>query len=90
MAVRTRDEIMNAFRERMGEAPSDDDLALLEDVNDTLSANETLQTRYDELDRTWRKKYTDRFFEGKDPEPSEPIEPTPNKKLSYESLFKEE
>lgn len=68
MAVKTRDEIMEAIRKRIGEDTSDEAISLLEDVTDTLEDYETKvadktdwKTKYDEMDASWRKKYMDRF-----------------------------
>lgn len=68
MAVRTRDEIVEAVRTRIGEDTSDEAISLLEDVTDTLTDYETRvadktdwKAKYDELDASWRKKYMDRF-----------------------------
>lgn len=68
MAVKTRDEIMEAIRKRIGEDTSDEAIALLEDVTDTFTDYETRvadktdwKTKYDEMDANWRKKYMDRF-----------------------------
>ena len=68
MAVRTRDEIMNAIKARLGDDTSDDALSIIEDVNDTFSDYETRsgedwKSKYDELDASWRKRYRDRFFQ---------------------------
>lgn len=68
MAVKTRDEIMEAIRKRIGEDTSDEAISLLEDVTDTFTDYETRvadktdwKTKYDEMDASWRKKYMDRF-----------------------------
>lgn len=68
MAVKNRDEIMEAIRKRIGEDTSDEAIALLEDVTDTFTDYETRvadktdwKTKYDEMDANWRKKYMDRF-----------------------------
>ena len=37
MAVKTRDEIMEAIRKRIGEDTSDEAISLLEDVTDTFT-----------------------------------------------------
>lgn len=68
MAVRSKDEIMNAIKARLGDDTSDEALAIIEDVNDTLSDYETRsaedwKTKYNELDANWRKRYRDRFFQ---------------------------
>ena len=68
MAVKTRDEIVEAVRKRIGEDTSDEAISLLEDVTDTFADYETKvadktdwKTKYDEMDASWRKKYMDRF-----------------------------
>lgn len=68
MAVKTRDEIVEAVRERIGEDTSDEAISLLEDVTDTFTDYETRvadktdwKTKYNELDASWRKKYMERF-----------------------------
>lgn len=68
MAVKTRDEIMEAIRKHIGEDTSDEAISLLEDVTDTFADYETKvadktdwKTKYDEMDASWRKKYMDRF-----------------------------
>nr|DAT06757.1 MAG TPA: hypothetical protein [Caudoviricetes sp.] len=68
MSVKTRDEIIEAVRKRIGEDTSDEAISLLEDVTDTFADYETKvadktdwKTKYDEMDASWRKKYMDRF-----------------------------
>ena len=68
MAIKTRDEIMEVIRRRIGEDTSDEAIALLEDLTDTFADYETKvadktdwKAKYDEMDASWRKKYMDRF-----------------------------
>lgn len=76
MAVKTREEILEELRVRVGEQTDDETIAFLEDVTDTLSDLETKakgdgtdwKTKYEENDAEWRKKYTERFYSS-DPEP---------------------
>lgn len=96
MAVRTTQEIIDELRESFGESPDDIHLAMLEDVSDTLidlneKSGEDWKTKYEENDKAWRKRYTDRFS-GKDDTESDPIgdDSEPPKSLTYESLFKTE
>lgn len=96
MAVRTTQEIIDALKESFGESPDDTQLAMLEDVSDTLTdlkekSGEDWKTKYEENDKTWRKRYTDRFSgkAGSDPNPPED-DNEPPKPLTYESLFKSE
>lgn len=77
MAVKTREEILEELRVRVGEQTDDETIAFLEDVTDTLSDLETKakgdgtdwKTKYEENDTEWRKKYTERFYSS-DPEPN--------------------
>ena len=69
--IKTKEEIISAIKERIGEDTSDQSLALLEDVTDTLSDYETKvsdttdwKTKYEENDASWRQKYRDRFMSG--------------------------
>ena len=96
MAVRTTQEIIDALKESFGESPDDTQLAMLEDVSDTLTdlnerSSEDWRTRYEENDKAWRKRYTDRFsgMDGSDTNPPESGNEPP-KPLTYESLFKTE
>lgn len=89
MAVKTREEILEELRVRVGEQTDDETIAFLEDVTDTLSDLETKakgdgtdwKTKYEENDAEWRKKYTERFYSSEpepyivDPEPKEPQPP---------------
>ena len=98
MAIKTRDEIMEAIRARVGEDTSDEALAFIEDVSDTISDMEKRsansrewENRYRENDASWRKKYKERFYQpvhmqDQDQEPDEPEK----KYLTYNDLFKEE
>lgn len=65
---------MDSLSKVLGENNSDDALALLEDVSDTLdTANTDLPTKlqeaedkYNDLDKAWRQKYRDRFLQSKE------------------------
>ena len=98
MAIRTSEEILKAVSGAFGEDSSDETIALVEDITDTLADlekkanndNENWKKKYEDNDAAWRKKYRDRFFsagsgdDGGEPDP----DPAP-KKLTFESLFKE-
>lgn len=71
MAVRNATEIMETLRKYLGDDVSDETLIFIEDVNDTISNYERMvadvtdwESKYNELDQEWRKRYRDRFFEG--------------------------
>lgn len=96
MAVKTREEILEAVRARVGEQTDDETISFLEDVSDTLNDLETKangdgedwKTRYEENDAEWRKKYTERFYSSdpnNDPEPPK-SDDTPKPK-TFAELF---
>lgn len=73
MAIRTKDEILAAVRDYIGEDPGELGLTLLEDVSDSFadqsasdldwdSDTNPWKTKYIELDATWRKRYANRFI----------------------------
>ena len=96
MAVKSRDEILEAVRNRIGDQTDDDSIAFLEDITDTLTDLEEKakgdgtdwKAKYKENDEEWRKRYTERFYssepESKEPEPKEP---EPEKPKTFSDLF---
>lgn len=99
MAVKTREEILESFKSRLGENPDDESISFLEDVTDTLDDFEKRangdgtdwKSKYEENDASWRKKYTERFFTGEpNPEPKPEPKPEPdNTPRTFSDLFKE-
>lgn len=98
MAVKNKDEILEAIKTRVGDNTDDETISFLEDVSDTLTDLETRassdvedwKSKYEENDKLWRERYTNRFF-SKEPEPGhkpEP-EPEPEVKKTFSDLFKE-
>lgn len=96
--IRSRDEILEIVRSRVGDDNSDEALSFIEDITDTMNDYESRladstdwKTRYEENDKEWRQKYKDRFFNApvKDEEviEEEIIDETPKK---FEDLFKED
>lgn len=97
MAVKTREEILESFKTRLGENPDDESISFLEDVTDTLDDFEKRangdgtdwKSKYEENDANWRKKYIERFFSD-EPEPNPNQEPKPdNTPSTFSDLFKE-
>ena len=94
MAVKNKDEIFEAIKIRVGDKTDDETISFLEDVSDTLTDLETKangdgedwKTKYEENDKSWRERYTNRFF-SKEPDP-EP-DPEPEVKKTFSDLFKE-
>lgn len=99
MAIRSKDEILEYLKGRIGDNPDDDSISFLEDVTDTITNYENTvadkedwKSKYEENDKEWRKKYTDRFFSSEpdnvpDPDPDNP--PDEHTPMSFEDLFTE-
>ncbi len=74
MSVKTKDEILSSIKALLGDEPSDEGIALLEDISDTLDKStdgsadenkkkiEELEKQVKDVDAMWRKKYSDRFL----------------------------
>ena len=99
MAVRTKDELLEIIRERIGDDTSDEAISFVEDITDTLSDfeekatnsdSENWKTKYEENDKKWRERYRERFF-SKDVEKEDDVfeDDDEVKTLSYEDLFEE-
>ena len=96
MAVRTRDEILNALKAHLGDDSSDGALALVEDVTDTITSltennsGENWEQKYKDNDAAWRKKYRDRFFSGNnDNDNDDNDDKNDSKPKTFADLFKE-
>lgn len=102
MAIKTKTEILAAIQTRFGDDTSDDALAFIEDITDTLTDLETRasgetnwEQKYRDNDAAWRKRYQERFFNGDgdpntDPKPQDDDEHDKEKPLTFENLFKED
>lgn len=96
MAIRTREELMEIIKTRIGDDNSDENISFLEDVTDTLDDLATKavgdstdwKSKYEENDASWRKKYAERFFNNE----IEDVKVLENeeKPKTFEELFKEE
>lgn len=99
MAVKTREEILESFKTKLGENPDDESISFLEDVTDTLDDFEKRangdgtdwKSKYEENDANWRKKYTERFFSNEpEPNPKPDTKPEPDDTpRTFSDLFKE-
>ena len=85
----TKSEIMEATKQILGDRNDDEALTYLENLSDSLEENdgEDWKTKYDELDESWRKRYAQRFFDGKKPE-TITVDKDENQ-LTFENLFKD-
>ena len=96
MAILTREQLMESIRNRVGEDTSDEALAFIENVNDTIESmttdkNTDWKAKYEENDAAWRQKYKDRFFNSSSEDKDDDFEGEAKKKaMTYEALFKEE
>lgn len=68
MAVKDMDSILSAVKQMIGDNTSDEAIALMEDITDTITDYETKvadktnwKAKYDEVDASWRRKYIERF-----------------------------
>ena len=97
MAIKSREDLLKSLNTLIGDNSTDENLAILEDVTDTLkdyeekTADQTdWKTKYEQNDAEWRKKYKERFLSGetiKD-EHEEDVKKD-SKLLTFDSLFKE-
>ena len=69
MAVKSKEEILEAVKKYVGEDVSDEALGFIEDLTDTLGDREDPEDwkqKYQDLDNEWRNRYKARFFEAKE------------------------
>ena len=96
MAILTKEQLMESIKNRVGEDTSDDALAFIENVNDTIESmttdkNTDWKAKYEENDAAWRQKYKDRFFNSSSEDDDDVFEEDDKKKpMTYEALFEEE
>ena len=93
MAKKTDAELLKAIGEALPDATTDEALALLTDVRDTLSGNasaaqleEDYKKQIEELDAGWRKKFKETFYAPVEQKKEE----KPKPKTRYEDLFMED
>lgn len=100
MAIKSKEELLASIKARFGEDTSDDALSLYEDLSDTISDYEEKakgdgkdwKAEAERIDKEWREKYRDRFFNGGDDDDDkpDPFEPPERKQYKFEDLFKED
>lgn len=94
MAVRDKKFIMDIVKKHIGEDTSDESIAILEDVADTLNNIEKTETddwktKYEENDKQWREKYMARFYDSESENQAEIQENENNHiKREFADLFK--
>lgn len=97
--IRTKDELISAVSEFIGENDADEALAILEDVTDTLTDfeeraagdGEDWKKKYEENDKAWREKYRSRFVKSSatDEDFIEDEDEDEDEIKTYEELFEE-
>ncbi len=96
MAVKTRDELMADLNEILGENNSDEALAFIQNMSDTLGDSSVqriseLEQQVKDVDANWRKKYRDAFFTGAPEKDEKDDEEEKHKKpRTFADLFKTE
>lgn len=96
MAIKTREQIIEQIKSSFADNTSDEAIALIEDVTDTLtdfetksnSGGEDWKAKYEKNDKEWREKYIARFSSNgnKDDEIEDNKDDEP-KSYSFENLF---
>ena len=99
--IKSKEELIEEIRGVVGDDTSDNVIALIENVSDTMTELETSdgeewKQKFEENDKMWREKYISRFTEGTT-EPTAEAEPTTEptaddeeKEKTFEDLFEEE
>lgn len=100
--VRSKEDVIKSLTDYFGEEMTDEAISIVEDISDTIddmaernSESINWKQKYEENDKAWRKKYTDRFNNpsGSDKpenfEEGEDLQDTP-KITKFEELFKVE
>ena len=104
---KTVQELSADLKKLFPDAMPDAAITLLEDLNDSVTESgtpdqlkeiERLKKKRDDLDKQWREKYTNRFLNGAEPEPTKPDDnaaggadpdtPEDEKVLTFDALFK--
>ena len=73
MAILSKEDLMKAVKNLIGDKTDDETVAFVENLTDTISDLEgksadttDWKTKYEDNDKAWKKKYMDRFFNGSD------------------------
>lgn len=91
--VKSLDEILAELKTVFGDNITDDVVRAIEDVNDTLSEYAGYKSRYDDLDKSWRMRYIERFgssVQEEKPEEETEVEVKTEEKLPLSAVFEKE
>lgn len=98
MAVRTRDELMAAIKNIIGDSSDDNSIGFMEDISDTLNDFDTRlhdstdwKQKYEDNDKEWRNRYKERFLNPDDNQEEDDFQDDADepKFKRFEDLFKE-
>lgn len=71
MAVKSKEDILSAIKDKFKDDTTDSTLSFIEDVSDTIndleskaSGEQNWKQKYEDNDKQWREKYKERFFSG--------------------------
>jgi len=91
---KSKEEIINIYKARIGEEPTEEDISFLEDLDDSITDEDAdyWKTKYEENDRQWKEKYISRFGNTEKTEESviDDSENDVELKTEYSELFKED
>lgn len=98
MSILNREQLIEKIRTVVGDITTDSAISLLEDLNDTIDNYEEITkdtTNYKEkceqIDKSWREKYTNRFYSAGDEEEDPGIrKDDTGENLTFDKLFKTE
>lgn len=92
---RSAEELAGMIKKIVGDVNTDEVIEVLEDVADSVvEQNEYTKEKFDELDKSWRERYTKRFMgeveeKNKDEETPEDAGDDKNEDISIDDLFVE-
>ena len=101
MAVKSVTELLSQMQQHFGEDTSDETIAFIEDVSDTVNdlqsranGETNWEQKYKENDAAWRQKYRDRFFSKEDVKSDIALDEDDGedeyKPKTFQDLFKED
>lgn len=101
MAVKSVTELLSQIQQRFGDDTTDETLAFIEDVSDTVNdlqsranGETNWEQKYKENDAAWRQRYRDRFFNKTDDQNVTEIDEDDGedtyKPKTFNDLFKED
>ena len=98
MSILNKEQLIEKIRTAVGDITTDSAISLLEDLNDTIDNYEEITkdtTNYKEkceqIDKSWREKYTNRFYSAGDEGGDPGIRIDDNgENLTFDKLFKTE